>query len=504
MTPTPEQQAILDAHVPPGTALKIIAYAGTGKTSTLCALAEKFPTEEILYLAFNKSVEADAVMRFPCNTTAKTGHALAYRHVGAKYRISNLQNWQLAKIYGLSIYEASLLLRSYENFLCSADPIPDEPHILPDRLNKLSPTSYVGGMIDQVNHLFADMVNEKNGVPMTHSGYLKVFQLQRPRLGFPIVLLDEAQDTNPVMHRIVLDQAESGSRVYLVGDPYQQIYGWRGAVDAMTKIEAPEFRLTQSFRFGPAIAGVGSKLLNTFFGEEIPLRGLDAIPSTIGRLVSNEHHTILCRTNSGLVRNAYASALGGAMCHVVGEQAFQQTLESVSQIYLLYSGKRGLITEKRLLFHSSFAHLREYAEESMDVELMSKARMVEEYGAQWPEVRQKIQDSLTTEVKANVLLSTVHKAKGLEWDKVRLSDGFEDLYFGKPKWEGDDAHSEPQLRVAVKTSPNDESEISAEEVNLLYVSATRAKQRLQLTHDLTKLMNHHETPTLTPTTPLSV
>jgi hypothetical protein len=39
-------------------------------------------------------------------------------------------------------------------------------------------------------------------------------------------------------------------QVIYVGDPYQQIYEWRGAVNAMEHIRAPECALTESFRFG--------------------------------------------------------------------------------------------------------------------------------------------------------------------------------------------------------------------------------------------------------------
>jgi F-box protein, helicase, 18 len=51
LTPTDEQRAILEAR---GRILKINARAGTGKTTTLRMLAEKFSDQRILYLVFNR------------------------------------------------------------------------------------------------------------------------------------------------------------------------------------------------------------------------------------------------------------------------------------------------------------------------------------------------------------------------------------------------------------------------------------------------------------------
>ncbi|CAN0052166.1 unnamed protein product, partial [Pylaiella littoralis] len=54
-----------------------IAYAGTGKTHTLRALAEEHPEWKILYVAFNKSVATSAENVFPNNTTCRTLNSVA-------------------------------------------------------------------------------------------------------------------------------------------------------------------------------------------------------------------------------------------------------------------------------------------------------------------------------------------------------------------------------------------------------------------------------------------
>lgn len=317
---------------------------------------------------------------------------------------------------------------------------------------------------------------------MPHSGYLKMFQITQPNLSYPVVMLDEAQDTNPVMHDLVLSQARFGSRIYLVGDPYQQIYSWRGAVDAMSRIEAPTLRLTQSFRFGPAIADMASMVLRAFFKETTPLQGNPNVDSAICSVLTTPY-TIIARTNSALVEEAYRQARAGRHISVEGGAAFNDTLSSITNIFHLWSNQKHLITEARIKRHSSFKAAVAYAEETLDVELGSKLRIVDRYGKDWPDVRNTIEGHLSS--SPDLHLSTCHKAKGLEWDRVGLAGDFEELVTLNPDGNGGFA-VEP--KTPVRGEPRDDSEIPAEEVNLLYVALTRAKRVLQPTTSLRQLL----------------
>jgi len=113
---------------------------------------------------------------------------------------------------------------------------------------------------------------------LTHAGYMKLYQLQRPRLdidmsrnknktGYDVILLDEAQDIAPVMFDIVLRQNNCAK--ILVGDVHQQIYNFTGAMNLMDKIDdlvpshqVTHRRLVRSFRFGMEIANVANTILN--------------------------------------------------------------------------------------------------------------------------------------------------------------------------------------------------------------------------------------------------
>jgi hypothetical protein len=79
VNPTEEQQQILELSRT-GLPLKIDAYAGTGKTTTLNMIARD-SSKRGHYLAFNKAIASDASRRFPQAVTCTTNHSVAFRAV---------------------------------------------------------------------------------------------------------------------------------------------------------------------------------------------------------------------------------------------------------------------------------------------------------------------------------------------------------------------------------------------------------------------------------------
>lgn len=75
--PTDEQQFAVESALKGGD-LKIKAYAGAGKTSTLQLLAESFGRRRGIYLAFNRDIAAAAARKFPKHVPARTMHAQAW------------------------------------------------------------------------------------------------------------------------------------------------------------------------------------------------------------------------------------------------------------------------------------------------------------------------------------------------------------------------------------------------------------------------------------------
>jgi len=105
-------------------------------------------------------------------------------------------------------------------------------------------------------------------VRFEHDHYLKMWALRDPVIAADFLLLDEAQDTNPVVEQVFTAQRDHAQLV-LVGDSAQAIYGWRGARDVMTGFDGRRLSLSRSFRFGPPLAAEANRWL-TIIARTVP------------------------------------------------------------------------------------------------------------------------------------------------------------------------------------------------------------------------------------------
>ena len=115
-------------------------------------------------------------------------------------------------------------------------------------------------------------------------------------------MLDEAQDSNPVILDVL---AQAAVKTIYVGDRFQQIYTFRGAVNAMDTVQTPNTSyLTQSWRFGPNIARFATDITD-YLGAPKPLLGNPGIIDALrvlgddrGGQQDKETVAVLCRTNA--------------------------------------------------------------------------------------------------------------------------------------------------------------------------------------------------------------
>src|SRR5262245_28243002 len=83
-TPTAEQDEAV-ARFRSNGSLKINAFAGTGKTTTLAMIGKSTPRRGA-YLAFNKAIAEDARGKFPNTVSCSTIHSLAFRATPSVYK----------------------------------------------------------------------------------------------------------------------------------------------------------------------------------------------------------------------------------------------------------------------------------------------------------------------------------------------------------------------------------------------------------------------------------
>lgn len=502
---TEEQQRII-AYVKQmkrGGRLKVEAKAGSGKTSTLVEVARANPDKRFLYLAFNKAIVNEAKDKFPKNVVVKTTHSLAYgkivtplqkQHrfrVQGKLTMFELKDWIVAhpKLYkwflknepngdaktGRQPYNWDAIAaigRRYDAYLNS-----DEPETEQSPLFR--------AISEAIRH---------HELSYTHSFYLKEYQLLRshPEIdeAFDFILLDEAQDTNPVTMGIVNDVR---CAKILVGDSNQSIYAFRGAINALTTFDADAtLYLTCCFRCNQAIVDRANYFLKKYDPSSHTFH-----PMFSGRpdgKSAGQSAAIIARTNTGLI------AAFQELLHDVkrGKLSYDQIIftRPPSEIFApslnvlkFWNGATTseLATPYRYFtqFHS-LGEFKDYAEETLSYEVMLAIKLVEKYGSRIPAFYAKAQGCTVCDFATGnhtVTLTTAHSAKGLEFDEVALLGDFNYL-----------AEIQKQLKELIQTAAP-ASEIKStmqtlyEETNLYYVATTRARSVL---FDLTPNSNEFD------------
>ena len=465
---TDEQKDVVACDLMPGEILKVMAFAGTGKTSTLVGYTEARPHMRFLYVAFNKSVQLEAAEKFPKNVMARTSHALAFRTHGHRHKdrlVPGFRANTVMDVLGLDKFEdARFTIDTLYSYLISAAPkvsqwhIPFQAKAFYERRKEPMPDFI--GLANRLGRLMCDKSDERIG--MLHDGYLKLYQLSKPRLNFDCILLDEAQDINPVTSDFVLAQAQSSGNgkaasIILIGDSHQQIYSFRGARDTLNKIKASKtMYLTQSFRFDENVARVANMVLGLFKGEEKRVVGTPLNKATKPKW-NPKNYTAIARTNAAVFDKAVQLYRTRKIGFVGGVQGYR--LNTIKDVYFLFAEKPGKIVDKTIRSFNRYSDLKLYAEAVEDFELLSICKVVETYQARIPALVTKIAEKAVDVKKAEVVLTTAHKSKGLEWDNVHLMGDF-------PSFVEEDKLIDP-------------SKLEPDEFNLVYVALTRTRSRLR-------------------------
>ncbi len=522
--PTAEQDQIVAAAkrlLLAGTALRIIAYAGAGKTSTLKMVAGALGRAGV-YVAFNKDIARDAQRSFPDNVACLTMHSLAWRAVGmiqaesAKglnaHWVRDLLGegrWMPARDAGVPAHsQRALVARVLRAFCTSAAPQPMPAHVQAvldavvyrppatpptDRTERrrheakmAQRTALTPFLLERARTLWSVLWDtdgfgwRKRGVAIPHDVYLKVFErspalIRQAFQSFDYVLLDEAQDLNPVMRSIA---TASEKPLVAVGDSFQQIYSWRGAEDALKLLPGEALYLSASFRFGTEIARFAAEVLATRPGGglPVPLRGLG--PAGAVRPVDDPTTApvVLCRTNAGCLRVAGKAALAGRPVHVVGGIADLAT--EMRSAVALFEGRLDSVTTDALKRFESWKQLREEADALQDADLLRLVEIVEDKVIVQTLVA--LERWHTTEDRAEIVVSTTHKAKGREWPLVALADDFPGPVRALKRY-----------RAAMAADDADRVRAVIEEWHVLYVGATRAKTTLLVARRLHDAIRGH-------------
>jgi F-box protein 18 (helicase) len=429
---TEEQNRIVQ-YISENDRLAVSACAGSGKTTTLINIAKTLKPQYGLYLAYNKAMQLEAASKFPSSVRCDTIHALAYKHTikGTRKQIQDL-TWR--SIRSNMSYKRKVDIVDAVNKFCMSDSI-DIQEFTED---------------EDVIKIWNQMLN--GTIKLSHNGYLKLFHInlankkyrfqQKDDLILDILLLDECQDSNAVTLEVF--KLLPARKKIMVGEIHQQIFGFNGTVNGFELLDYPQLSLTKSFRCSKEIANKVQAFMRKHLDPNYVFEGTDHSNSPTKK-------AYLSRTNNALLTK---------MSDLVAKKVSFTTTRNINEYFAL---PLSILTAERggSVYYPQYKWLESEAKKSNDlreklseyvhdINLKSALYALESIRDIWGLFNKA---KTVIDPKSSIILSTAHSSKGLTLDSTEILSS----------WEMPD---------------KDECENYDEELRLIYVGATRAKQEL--------------------------
>ena len=464
MNPTDEQIKIYEAIENTENHVVINAGAGTGKTTTIVE-ASKLLSCQAAFLAFNKSIQQELNVRLPDNVEAKTFHAFGFaaiRNAGIRTKVNNRKCHQIVQeLMGKDCYTA---------------PITKLVSLVKGSLTDGQDVSSIRKLIDEYNITF-DSYREEEQAIMSIPAILTLCRTQTHHIDFDdmiwlpiineyplphydVVFVDEAQDFNEIQRELII-RVVNGGRCIIVGDKNQAIYGFRGADSNsigkfVERLELSARDITQlplsiSWRCPKEVVKEANRYVKEF-----------SCPSTAseGAVFVNAHFNpqpqdmVLCRYNAPLVGAFYDLISEGKSAYILGRDMTKGLIKAVQKISK--NNNMGVDEFKQLFmqdFEFNYAKLVKNDKMNQAFALEDKKDCIMifvEKATTVGGIIEEIKRVFDGNDNGEIMLSTVHKAKGLEANNVYI--------------------------LATERMPHPKGGL--EENNICYVAITRAKKNL--------------------------
>lgn len=284
--PTPEQEEILEAACGTDDNLMINALAGTGKSTMLRMIERAVPTKPILYLAFNRAVvdeieyksrvsAEEAATRMTSTTTVRTfnglGHRIWAQATGGRVTLSKTKVPdilrgiidELPKPAKSAAWEVFWSVVAGVGMAKALGYVPEGK--FPNARRLCTAGQLYAALEEDPDDLITDLIDVTlaRSIQAAYAGTIDFNdQVYMPALfggiypKFPLVAVDEYQDLNPTNHAML--EKLVTKRLIGVGDPWQNIYGFRGAKaegmrEAKARYSMRGLNLSVSFRCPRAV-----------------------------------------------------------------------------------------------------------------------------------------------------------------------------------------------------------------------------------------------------------
>lgn len=445
------------------------AVAGSGKTTTIVE-SLKLMSGQVLFCAYNKHIARELSQRAPESVAVSTIHAHGYAAIRNSLGYMKPDGGKLFEIikevYGDDSWETFPQRKALSNLAdlvrqTMADPTEaDLIHELIERYD-----IETNGETDKIVELLPAVISEcretqKWGMDFTDMVWLPN-ALDLPLKKFDWVCVDETQDLNASQREIVLRSVKPGGRVIAVGDSKQSIYGFAGAdTDSIPtfikRLDAKVLPLSICYRCPSSHVELAQEIVPQIQAKEGAPKGiisemsLDAATSKM-----TEGDLVLCRINAPLASIALGLISRGQKAVVKGRDI------GAGLINLIKKMKRSnfdLLTKRLAEYKGTeIKKLREQKKDSQADSLEDKIDTIFALmdGITSVQGLKNRIERIFSDYLTGVVCSSVHKAKGLEADRVFIYA--------------------PELMPFPRATQPWQIE---QEYNLKYVALTRAKKEL--------------------------
>jgi len=277
---------------------------------------------------------------------------------------------------------------------------------------------------------------------------------------YDVLFVDEAQDFNE-SQREMISKCVNGGRCIIVGDKNQAIYGFRGADSNSIEMfrqrlqkgerEISEFPLSITWRCPKSVVSEANRYVKEFSAPDFAIDG-----SVIENAPFNPQRNdmVLCRYNAPLVSAFYDLISQGKSAYVLGRDMTKGLITAVQKVTKNnYMGSEEFWQLFMQDYDYNFNRLMNLNKENQAMALEDKKDCIHIFVQKATTVGgiiEEIKRVFDGNDEGEIMLSTVHKAKGLEADNVYI--------------------------LATDRMPHPFG--SHEENNICYVAITRAKKNL--------------------------
>jgi DNA helicase-2/ATP-dependent DNA helicase PcrA len=480
--PTVEQVPIREAAMRTKDNILVQALAGAAKTSTLVMIAEAIQGIPILCVAFNKRIADEMTARLPGHCSARTlnsiGHAAWGQTIGKRLTVQKAKTGDIVRDLDLTHIEQEELRDSFSDVMKLTAKaklygyIPDGKY--DDALHLIDKETLYEVLADEeyapiawqlLDEILTRSIGQAFQGTIDYDDQLymsTLFGAQMPK--FPLTMVDEAQDLSPLNHQMI-SHLVGDRRIIAVGDHYQSIYGFRGAVsDGMSVLKSrfkmKEFSLTLSFRCPKAVIREARERAPNMKWAE------NAIEGKVTHLIRDSDSevawganlfprscAVICRNNAPLFSLGLKLLRAGRGVTIRGMDISKRLIKILKE-FGSYS-----MTREELI-----GHLDRWKQFKLNEGKMTEESVEDRYACLlvFAEATETLGEAIAHaerlfNAEGPIELLSGHKSKGLEWDDV----------FHLDPW-----------RVPSKFAKTPEQK--EQEYNLRYVITTRAKQTLTM------------------------